>query len=96
MAICAWCDQEMTTAASCTERVLHIAGVAHLLIPNGSEKRYGWPALTGRCGDCGAAQGGYHHPGCDLAECPTCGGQLFICSCPFDEHRSDEDEDDGW
>jgi len=36
---------------------------------------------TGRCGDCGVAVGGWHHPGCDLAECPACGGQLITCGC---------------
>src|SRR5262249_14094682 len=49
-------------------------------IKNGEEKRYGaiepWP-----CHDCGVAHGGYHHPGCDVEECPRCGRQLISCNC---------------
>ncbi|WP_133412028.1 hypothetical protein [Vallicoccus soli] len=41
--------------------------------------------LPRRCGDCGTLPGGYHHPGCDAAECPACGHQLFTCGCAEDE-----------
>lgn len=34
-----------------------------------------------RCGDCGAKWGHYHHPGCDLEECPVCHGQAISCDC---------------
>lgn len=39
------------------------------------------------CHDCGAAQGEYHHPGCDTEECPRCGGQYFMCDCSTEEKR---------
>lgn len=40
------------------------------------------------CHDCGAEQGEYHHPGCDMEECPKCGGQYFICDCvTFEKER---------
>jgi len=34
-----------------------------------------------RCHDCGAKKGHFHHPGCDVEECPECGGQLIGCEC---------------
>lgn len=43
----------------------------------------GWgpDVVPERCGDCGVHRGGHHHPGCDLACCPCCGGQLISCGC---------------
>ena len=43
----------------------------------------GW--LEERCGDCGVERGGYHHPGCDVEECPLCRTQLLSCDCLDDE-----------
>lgn len=33
------------------------------------------------CGDCNATYGRVHHFGCDLEQCPKCGGQLLGCDC---------------
>lgn len=84
MAICTWCDQEMTEHVSCTTTVFHRQGVAFALPTN--RDRFD-------CGDCGAPPGGHHHPGCDLADCPVCGRQMFSCGCRFDEDGPDEDDD---
>lgn len=95
MAECRWCRQEMTEAAQCTVAVFHQDGVAYLLPRWGSERR--WSRSTGRCPDCSVQPGGLHHPGCDIAECPGCGGQLCSCDCLFDEDvrgRDDDDDDD--
>jgi hypothetical protein len=80
MAACEWCNEEMTTGASCTVECLHERGAAR---PLARAKR--------RCGDCGVSGGGLHHPGCDLQRCPSCGRQLISCGCVFDEDGYDDE-----
>ena len=33
------------------------------------------------CPECGTVKGMRHHKGCDLEECPKCGGQMIACGC---------------
>lgn len=99
MAVCTWCDNEMTTGASCSVEVLHRGGTPVAMLPWGSERGWRRDARAGhRCSDCGVAPGGFHHLGCDLQRCPVCGGQMFTCGCRFDEDPPEddwpEDEDD--
>jgi hypothetical protein len=90
------CNQEMLTAASCSITVVHRKGVPFPVNRYGTEVRWGKP--KGRCHDCGVSPGGVHHLGCDVAECPRCGGQMLACGCHFDEYgpRDDPDEDEDW
>jgi TIR domain len=51
------------------------------------------------CHDCAVLPGQYHVPGCDMEECPACGGQQIGCGCRFEAiseerlRRWEEDED---
>ena len=90
MAVCTWCELEMTTAATCTITKLHRHGTPVDLIPWGREP--GWKASS-RCHDCAVRFGGFHHPGCDVQRCPVCGRQMLSCDCRFDEDGPDEDDD---
>jgi hypothetical protein len=48
----------------------------------GSEQGNGadWNSAR-RCHDCDVSPGGFHHPGCDMEECPRCHQQLLSCDC---------------
>lgn len=91
MAVCDLCDQEMTTAASCSVSELHRHGEP---TPLAVHRRRDGSAGSGRCGDCGVEPGGLHHIGCDLQRCPRCRGQLIFCDCGWDELAWEADDDD--
>lgn len=53
-------------------------------VPYGEEQT-DWDAANRACHDCRVLRGELHVPGCDVEECPACGGQVFMCECSFDE-----------
>lgn len=75
---CEYCHQEMAPGNGCTAR--------KAAIPYGEETRFGetfgknWTSDRS-CHDCGATKGQFHHPGCDMEECPECHGQAISCAC---------------
>lgn len=99
MAICNWCNLEMTDDATrtCVQSVEFPDGVVMDAIrythwgghygPNGISPLEAIPEGH-RCHDCHIQAGGLHHPGCDMERCPRCEGQLISCGC------LDADEDD--
>ena len=88
MAICDYCDREMMMADSCDGDPIEFPdGATYKPIPHDGPDR---------CGDCNVKAGMYHHPGCDIEECPRCGGQLISCGCLDDEEDDDEGDDWDW
>jgi putative GTP pyrophosphokinase len=60
-----------------------ISGSEHRRIPYGDEPD-DWGADHRPCHDCAAIKGQFHVIGCDVERCPTCGGQVISCDCPYD------------
>jgi hypothetical protein len=48
------------------------------------------------CPDCDAEPGAFHVLGCDVEQCPYCGGQLISCDCRAQEHGPPLDDRIPW
>jgi hypothetical protein len=72
MAACLTCHREMLLAPGCRP---HLGAIRY-----GSE-RHVHGDHPAPCHDCGAMDGGFHHDGCCVEECPACGGQRLGCGC---------------
>ncbi|MES2765227.1 MAG: hypothetical protein V4642_05130 [Bacteroidota bacterium] len=85
MSICNICNQEMLTASSCENKtVLGLDAIRfgdeRDVFIEGRQVAMK-PVPTEKCRDCGVSQGGYHHRGCCVEQCPNCWEQVFCCGC---------------
>jgi hypothetical protein len=85
-ALCEWCGRGMMRADGCSVEVYSdfTDGITRVRIPflsPGEWKELGERSMDRCCGDCGVRPLHFHHPGCDLEQCPRCGGQAFVCGC---------------
>lgn len=87
---CDQCKRDMLTAKGCIESFIEVEGGEILRsIRYGDEERFGAIMPTDkRCHDCHCVMGEYHHPGCDMEECPKCHHQLIGCGCQEPRHES--------
>jgi hypothetical protein len=67
-----------------------IEGEEYPRVRYGEEHDDEWDAGRVPCHDCRVVKGQFHVVGCDVEQCPRCGGQVITCDCPYDE----EDETD--
>lgn len=81
MAVCPFCQGEMSDGISCSTDPLTIAGKVYEPLPWGRERPYRSPPATSECDDCSTPPGGIHHHGCDREECPVCHRQAIGCGC---------------
>lgn len=76
---CELCNQDMLQSKGCSEE-------KKIKFKNKPDKKpvraaEGEDFVQGRCHDCAAVEGEFHHPGCDMERCPSCGDQFITCGC---------------
>lgn len=86
MAICEFCNQEMSDNATttCTGNdfvKFEQWGIMKRVPYNNEYFPTTQDEIEHRCHDCGVALGGIHHYGCDMEVCPRCGDQFAFCDC---------------
>lgn len=81
MTICTYCERDMSNTPTCQPTIIPTADGDLQPTRYGSELHDRGASAGNQCGDCGVQPGGYHHPNCDLEECPRCLGQMLSCGC---------------
>lgn len=81
---CPFCEKVMEVGNGCTvEEYDDMEGGPYQRITYSNETRCGDDFKDTRvfCHDCNVTPGQFHHPGCDMEECPKCHGQAVSCGC---------------
>lgn len=78
VAKCKFCGKDMKRAKSCGTFFVLYKGRKN------SRLRVETDAPDGKCLDCSARNGWFHHLGCDQEGCPICGGQITSCGCDIE------------
>ena len=83
MAVCTYCNQEMTHNVGCTADTYgdFADGIVRSRLPMEHGDHV--------CHDCGVPPGTLHHPGCDVERCPKCGFQAISCDCAGESDQED-------
>ena len=89
MAKCNLCEREMLEANGCMDKDYKIDGKLMQAVRHVARDytKYGIEIEEEdfRCHDCGCKIGEFHHTGCDMEQCPKCGGQFIFCDCDISD-----------
>ena len=77
MNACKYCNEEIGNIEGCM--------ISHVKIGKEIYKRRKAYPIESQCHDCGTGWGKFHHPGCDMEDCPKCRGQMIWCECIDDK-----------
>ena len=78
-------DEDWEKLPGCTNNneLVFLDGTKMPAVPYGKEGSIDfWRDKNGKlakCHDCGVLPGKFHHPGCDMEQCPKCGEQAISC-----------------
>lgn len=80
MAICTFCQQEMHDQLGCIVETFDdfSDGIRRARVRFGHEQE---SINATNCPDCLVPVEHFHHPGCDIEQCPCCANQAVSCSC---------------
>lgn len=81
MVKCHVCGKKKSDNAGCDWGCFEIDERKYERLKYGDERRSHFSREAPFCPGCGAPEGGYHHPGCPVEECPLCRKTVLNCEC---------------